>query len=194
MRASRRISDGYARVFGRICRLATLDSDARSRSGQAHHQGAHHGHFRFADDHPPSSRRGALIAGLALTGCQTAGEHVVARGLTTSADGASAPGGIDVHRPADRVAEDIERNQDRMDELAKRFAGVLRTAWRSSSRGRPPRPGSTEALTHRFRRVHAAGTQPGGVLRDNNGCIKGAQVPASLLGRIALLQVRSTSS
>jgi hypothetical protein len=65
----------------------------------------------------------ALVAGLALTGCQTpAGSAVVLKQHRFPAT--HAPAGVDVHRPADRVAEDIERNQDRMDELAKRFAGV----------------------------------------------------------------------
>jgi hypothetical protein len=126
MRASRRIFDGYAAVFGRICAVATLEADARSRSGQATTERT------ITMDTTSTSRTTihravavcALVAGLALTGCQTPGEHVVAPRPHHFPTTPHAPVGIDVHRPADRVAEDIERNQDRMDELAKRFAGV----------------------------------------------------------------------
>ena len=56
---ARRISDGYARVCPRICRLATLDSSARStrRPGTAPGSTSWT-HFRITDDHPPGSRRG----------------------------------------------------------------------------------------------------------------------------------------
>ncbi|WP_344063622.1 hypothetical protein [Microbacterium pumilum] len=66
----------------------------------------------------------ALVAGLALTGCQTPRDVAVEPKPHHLPTTPHAPVGIDVHRPADRVAEDIERNQDRMDELSKRFAGV----------------------------------------------------------------------
>jgi hypothetical protein len=66
----------------------------------------------------------AVVAGLALTGCQTPREDAVVLTPHHFPTSAHAPVGIDVHRPADRVAEDIERNQDRMEQLSRRFAGV----------------------------------------------------------------------
>lgn len=65
-----------------------------------------------------------LAVALALTGCQTPTGHAAVPQVHRFPASPHAPIGIDVHRPADRVAEDIERNQDRMDELSKRFAGV----------------------------------------------------------------------
>ena len=70
-----------------------------------------------------------LIVGLVLTGCQTAASAPSPAPKPAPASQQApaaphAPGGIDTSRPADRVAEEIERNADRMAELSKRFAGV----------------------------------------------------------------------
>ena len=65
----------------------------------------------------------ALIIGLALTGCQTAVPGP-APAVQPAPAAPHAPVGVDTNRPADRVAEEIERNADRMAELSKRFAGV----------------------------------------------------------------------
>lgn len=65
----------------------------------------------------------ALVVGLALTGCQTAAQNPAAPKPAAVKQVPKAPAGIDTHRPADRVADAIERNEDRMEELSKRFAG-----------------------------------------------------------------------
>jgi hypothetical protein len=66
----------------------------------------------------------ALVAGLALTGCQTPPDETAVPQLHHFPSTPRSPIGIDVHRPADRIAEDFERHNDRMNELSKRFAGV----------------------------------------------------------------------
>ena len=65
----------------------------------------------------------ALIAALALTGCQTAAVTPETPVPVVVKQAPQPPAGIDTNRPADRVAEAIERNQDRMREYSKRFAG-----------------------------------------------------------------------
>lgn len=70
-----------------------------------------------------------LIAGLVLAGCQAALSAPSrtprpAAAFQYAPAAPYAPAGVDTSRPADRVAEGIERNADRMAELSKRFAGV----------------------------------------------------------------------
>jgi hypothetical protein len=64
----------------------------------------------------------ALAAGLALTGCQTSvNTHP---NPVPAEQPPQAPGGIDTNRPVDRVAEVIERDNERVTELSKRFKGT----------------------------------------------------------------------
>jgi hypothetical protein len=64
----------------------------------------------------------ALAAGLALTGCQAAASNHPAPAPAEQPP--QAPAGIDTARPADRVAEIIERSTERNRELSERFEGV----------------------------------------------------------------------
>ena len=64
----------------------------------------------------------ALIAAFALTGCQTAAVTPEPAPVAVK-EAPQPPAGVDTTLGADRVAEAIERNQDRMHEYAKRFAG-----------------------------------------------------------------------
>ena len=64
----------------------------------------------------------ALIAALALTGCQSSAVTPHPSPVAVPA-APQPPAGVDTSRGADRVAEAIERNQDRMHEYSKRFAG-----------------------------------------------------------------------
>ncbi len=64
----------------------------------------------------------ALTVGLALTGCQTGATNPPVP--TPLKPAPQAPVGIDTGLPADRIAEDIERNEDRMRELSERFKGI----------------------------------------------------------------------
>ena len=64
----------------------------------------------------------ALIAALALTGCQTAAVTPKPAPVAVK-EAPQPPAGVDTTLGVDRVAEQIERNQDRMAEYSKRFAG-----------------------------------------------------------------------
>jgi hypothetical protein len=79
---------------------------------------------------PKSFRRAAaaaaLVVGLALTGCQTAAvsDDGPKPAVKPVREAPQAPAGVDTTKQADRMAEQIERNHDRMREMSQRFAGV----------------------------------------------------------------------
>ena len=81
-----------------------------------------------------------LIVGLGLAGCQTPAPDTAAPKPTAHhwATVPQAPAGVDTNRAADRVAEEIERNADRMAELSSGSRGFPQDQSRSSSSGRPP--------------------------------------------------------
>lgn len=68
----------------------------------------------------------ALILGLGLTGCQSATvtQEGPAPAVNPVREAPRPPAGIDTSKQADRVAEQIERNEERKREMSKRFKGV----------------------------------------------------------------------
>ena len=68
----------------------------------------------------------ALILVIGLTGCQTAAvtQDDPKPAVDPVREAPRPPAGIDTSKQADRVAEQIERNEERKREMSKRFKGV----------------------------------------------------------------------